>query len=109
MVNIKLKITLLSNILNNYLDISNSEDHKKQDSKQQIMEYNYRELLSNPLIHEEFIEDVNKRFKWKYYKTIEELKLDYDMFDYDNMNQIFVDYSSAQHTEVVLVQHHHHT
>lgn len=88
-----------SNILNNYLDISNSEDHKKQDSKQQIMEYNYRELLSNPLIHEEFIEDVNKRFKWKYYKTIEELKLDYDMFDYDNMNQIFVDYSSAQHTE----------
>lgn len=88
-----------SNILNNYLDISNSEDHKKQNSKQQIMEYNYRELLSNPLIHEEFIEDVNKRFKWKYYKTIEELKLDYDMFDYDNMNQIFVDYSSAQHTE----------
>lgn len=89
-----------SNILNNYLEISNSEgDKNKEENRQQIMEYNYRELLSNPLIHEEFIEDVNKRFKWKYYKTIEELKLDYDMFDYDNMNQIFIDYSSAQHSE----------
>lgn len=93
--------TSFSNILNNYLEISNADGDKKEknENRQQIMEYNYRELLSNPLIHEEFIEDVNKRFKWKYYKTIDDLKADYDMYDYDNMNQIFVEYSAAQHTE----------
>jgi len=87
------------NILNNYLTASSGEDGKNKGHDEQLMEYNYRELLSNPTTHEEFIKDVNKRFKWKYYKTLDELKLDYDMEDYDNMNQIFVDWSSAQAAE----------
>lgn len=89
------------NILNNYLSVSGEkdEDGKKSSESEQLMEYNYRELLSNPIIHEEFIQDVNKRFKWKYYKTLDELKLDYDMDDYDTMNSIFVDWSSAQAAE----------
>lgn len=89
-----------SNILNNYIEVSGFDDDKSKNKNQnQIMEYKYRDLLSNPITHEEFIADVNKRFKWKYYKTIEELKLDYDISDYDNMNQIYLDAASASHSE----------
>lgn len=86
----------LFNIIEHYSSTSKDKNEEHIDS---ITEYNYKELLNNPVDHENFIQNVNSKFNLKYYKTLEDLTKVYDVSDYENMQTIMSEFSSSNKEE----------